>query len=341
MEWALTHLLLFKVRLILQKFWGIDRFTKANIMGNLFPINITCDLTPLIQSIPNGVNKIFDLAFGKSVTQRQIVNKLLEAQAERQSRLIIEGKASVDKNGNFIDHTQVAKDNTNECIEYAISSALNRQDEPSCEEISKTFFNKWRESAQHIDEQELKEFWGRVLTEEIYTPNSINLRVLNTLSMLSLEEAKFFTSTLKYIIFDRYLILDFIPENMRHPILDTLYNMGAISHIPQPGIKSRLRIQEFNSEEFNYYFFYQQNQNYCFAFHFNKDKEKSHLAFELIELTSVGESLYKLAHNLDENTAIELAKEINIKHLKESNIESFSLYEISNNSVTKEILSKS
>lgn len=54
-------------------------------------IPIKCDLTPLVKSIPNGVGKIFDLAFGKTVAKREAAKKLIEAQAERQARLINDG----------------------------------------------------------------------------------------------------------------------------------------------------------------------------------------------------------------------------------------------------------
>ena len=158
---------------------------------------IKCDLTPLVQSIPNGVSKIFDLAFGKSVAKKEAAKKLIDAQSERRSRLIIEGKATLSEKGEFIDFEQTQIDNIQQCLEYAVNEALNKEIEPPDENISQTFFNKWRNYAQYIDENELKEFWGRILVEEIYTPNTINLRVLNTLSMLSSEDARIFNEAIK------------------------------------------------------------------------------------------------------------------------------------------------
>lgn len=301
---------------------------------------IKCDLTPLVQSIPNGVSKIFDLAFGKSVAKKEAAKKLINAQAERRSRLIVEGKATLSEKGEFIDVEQTQIDNIQQCLEYAVNEALNKEIEPSDENVSQTFFNKWRNYAQHIDENELKEFWGRILTEEVYCPNSINFRVLNTLSMVSLQEAKFFASTLKYIIFDNYLVLDFIPGNLKDDILDTLYNMGAIANIPQEGIKSRLRIPEYNKDSYHYYYFYHQQNNYCVSFHFNPDGFKEHLAFELIQLTSVGKALYRLAYSVDEQLSIDLFNEILDKKLELPNITSVSLYKLNDASIIKEILSK-
>lgn len=301
---------------------------------------ITCDLTPLIQSIPNGVSKIFDLVFGKSIAKKEAVKKLIDAQSERRARLLIEGKATLSEDGKFIDIEQTQIDNIQQCLEYAVNEALNKNTEPSDESVSRTFFNKWQDYARHIDEDELKEFWGRILTEEVYSPNSINLRVLNTLSMISLKEANFFVSTLQYIILDNYLVLDFMPDDLKDDILDTLYNMGAIAHIPQAGIKSRLRILEYNKDTYHYYYFYHQQDNYCLAFHFNPDGFKEHLAFELIQLTSVGKALYKLAHSVDEQLSINLFNEILDKKLELPNITSVSLYKLNDTSIIKEILSK-
>ncbi|WGE66142.1 DUF2806 domain-containing protein [Actinobacillus equuli] len=307
---------------------------------NLSPVSVKCDLTPLVQSIPNGVSKIFDLAFGKMVAKREAAKKLIDAQTERQSRLIIDGKAYLDENSNFIDFEKTKSDNIQQCLEYAVTEALNKDIEPSDEDVSRTFFNKWRDYAQHIEENELKEFWGRILTEEVYSPNSINLRVLNTLSMISLKEANFFVSTLKYIILDRYLALDFIPDNLKDNILDTLYNMGAIAHIPQAGIKSNLRIFEYNKDNYHYYYFYHQQDNYCFAFHIDPKEVQQHLSFELIQLTSVGEALYRLAHSVDERLSIDLFNELCNKELQLKSITSLSLYSLNNGTITKEILSK-
>ncbi|AWX16215.1 hypothetical protein CEP48_08575 [Mergibacter septicus] len=306
---------------------------------NLSPI--TCDLTPLVESIPKGVSKIFDLFFGKKIEKRKALYRLMEAQAERQARLISEGKANLDKNGNFIDFERQQSDNINQCIEYAVSSAVfkSKDCEPSNDEVSQTFFNQWREYAKNIGEDDLKIFWGKILAEEVYTPNSISLRVLNTLSMISLKEAEFFSSTLKYIIFDRYLALDFIPDNLKHGILDSLYNMGAIAHIPISGIKSFSSIQEYNKDHLHYYYFYHQQNNYCFAFHVDKEDSNAELNFELIELTSVGETLYKLAHSVNEELSINLFTTI-CNDLELPNTKSLSLYKLENRSITKEILSK-
>lgn len=309
---------------------------------------IKCDLTPLVQSIPNGVSKIFDLAFGKSVAKKDAAKKLIDAQSERRSRLIVEGKATLSEKGEFIDFEQTQIDNIQQCLEYAVNEALNKEIEPSNENVSQTFFNKWRNYAQHIDENELKEFWGRVLVEEVYTPNTINLRVLNTLSMLSSEDARIFNEAIKYIIFDKHLAIDFIPPESKNTIIETLYSIGAISSIPKSGLRLGTRIWRFKKDNYNYHCFYQQNNNFCIALNVEgaTDDDNDGLSLELLELTAIGKTLYKLAMSIDEKLSINLAQNITKDILNEidgekaSKIISINVYQLENQTVTDSLFFK-
>ncbi|SUT97163.1 Protein of uncharacterised function (DUF2806) [Actinobacillus lignieresii] len=315
---------------------------------NLTPVKVTCDLTPLVQSIPNGVSKIFDLVFGKMVAKREAAEKLLNAQTERQSRLIIDGKASLDNNGTFINFEQVQSDNIQQCLEYAVNEALHKEDNPPEKDISRTFFNKWRDYAQHIDEDSLKEFWGRILVEEIYNPSTIDLRVLNTLSMLSQKEAKIFNEAIKYIIFNEYLAIDFIPSESKHRIIETLYSIGAISSIPKPGLRLGTRIWRFKNDFHNYHCFYHQKNNFCITFNVEDsiDDDGEGISLELLELTVIGKTLYNLAISIDEQLSINLAKTITkdmlnqIDRDKALRIVSINVYRLKNQTVTDNLFSK-
>ncbi|WIM85328.1 DUF2806 domain-containing protein [Gallibacterium anatis] len=313
---------------------------------NLTPVKVSCDLTPLVQSVPNGVSKIFDLVFGKMVAKREAAKKLINAQAERQSRLIIDGKASLDSNGVFINFEQVKSDNIQQCLEYAVNEALQKKEDPPENDISRTFFNNWRDYAQHIDEDSLKEFWGRILVEEIYKPNTIDLRVLNTLSMLSQEEARIFNSTIKYIIFDKYLAIDFIPLENKHRIIETLYSIGAISSIPKSGLRLGTRIGRFKNDLHNYHYFYHQKNNFCITFNIEDSIDDSEgISLELLELTVIGKTLYNLAISVDEQQSINLAKSITKDILKQidndkaSKIVSINVYRLKDQTTTDNLFS--
>ncbi|PJG85809.1 DUF2806 domain-containing protein [Conservatibacter flavescens] len=329
--------------------WG-NRENIEAYMGdlNFSPVNVKCDLTPLIQSIPNGVSKIFDLAFGKMVAKREAAKKLIEAQTERQSRLIVDGKASLDKNGNFLNFEEAKSDNIQQCLEYAITEALNKDIEPSDESVSQTFFNKWRDYAQSIDEDSLKQFWGRILVEEVYKPNTIDLRVLNTLSMLSSEEARIFNDSIQYIIFDEFLVVDFIPSQNRHRIIEALYSIGAIYNMPKSGLRLGSKLSRFKNELHNYHFFYHQKNNFCITFDVEDsvDDDGQGISLELLELTTIGKKLYELAICIDKQLSISLAKDITkdmlnkIDSNKASKIISINVYRLKNQTVTDNLFSK-
>jgi len=315
---------------------------------NLSPINVTCDLTPLVKSIPNSVSKIFDLVFGKMVAKTEATKKLIDAQTERHTRLILDGKACLDVNNKLINFEQVKSDNAQQCLEYAVREALLKEGEPSDDEVSRTFFNKWREQAQYIDEDSLKEFWARILVEEIYKPNTINLRALNTLSMISSDDARRFNETMKYIIFDKYLAIDFIPLENKQSTIEFLYDIGVISSIPKSGLRLGTQIWRFKKDSHNYHFFYQQNNNFCITLNVEDftDNNNDGLSLELLELTIIGKTLYKLAISIDENLSINLAKMINrdmldkIDKEESSKITSINVYRLENQTVTDSLFSK-
>ncbi len=311
-------------------------------MGDFNLSPITCDLTPLVQGVSNGTGKVLSLLFGKKIAKAEAVKKLIAAQAERQSRLLLEGKATLDENSNFIDYEKIAEDNINQCIELAVNETMYRDNEPSDEDISMTFFNKWREHAKTIDEPHLKQLWSKILVDEIYTPNSISLRVLNTLSMLSTNEANLFVNSMKYMINNEAIISDLIPENQRDKILENLFSIGAISEMPNKGFRFVTGLNFFFDGEYKCFHFPQQMGKLCVIFKTiqKKDDGFDDITFQITKLTSVGRTLYNLAYSYNEKSSIELIESINKNMLETSNVQSISLYRIENGNLGYEIFSK-
>lgn len=304
---------------------------------------ITCDLTPLVQGISDGTGKILSLVFGKSIAKAEAAQKLIAAQAERNSKLLLDGKGTVDEKGNFIDYDKIAKNNLEQCIELAIKDTFTRENNVSNEDISMTFFNKWREHAKNVDELHLKQLWAKILVDEVYSPNTISLRALNAISMLSMYEADIFQSSMKYMMGNDYLIADLIPFSKRDEILDTLFSIGAITEIPNPRFRVVSEIGQFKNDSYMCDFFYQQENKLCVAFHLNKteiEEHNKHLSFQLVKLTNLGKVLYNLAYSYDEELSISLAKEISKDMLSTQNIVAISVYQMNNNSVGTEIFTK-
>lgn len=219
---------------------------------------------------------------------------------------------------------------------------MNRDSEPSSEDISITFFNKWRENAKTIDEPHLKQLWAKLLVDEIYTPDSISLRVLNTISMLSVEEAKLFQLSMKYMINNEALILDLIPLEQQDSILDTLFIMGAIAEIPNKSFKVVTGLSCFSDDEYEYFHFPQQEGKLHILFKTLKRENinENSIALQFIKLTNVGKTLYNLAYSYDENESIELINSLDKNMYNLRNVISVSLHKTHEGYLGAEIFTK-
>lgn len=299
---------------------------------------IKVDLTPLVESIPNGVGKIFELFFGKRIAKQKAANLLIEAKAKREAKLIEEGQLDIDSDGNITNFEQKQADNVQQCIEFAVQSVMAQfsQEEYTDENASQSFFNQWREYAKNIDEVEMKQLWGKLLAEEVSKPNTVSLRLLNLLSMVSKHEIEIFLKTLPYIIGEGFIIADFMPNNEKHKIFNILYDIGLISKIPG-SIKEVGNVPRYTQNNFNYFHIYQRSN--LIAFHDSSNREN--LKLEFIELTNLGKSLYRITDGTNDEYET-LFNSIIASTLKISypTIHKISVYKVENNTVTVTLLEK-
>ena len=73
------------------------------------PVNV--DLTPLVESAPKGVNKLFDLLFSKHLNRKQRTDRLSSAQTEKDIKLIENGIAEF-RDGKFILNSEMVNNPT-------------------------------------------------------------------------------------------------------------------------------------------------------------------------------------------------------------------------------------
>lgn len=297
---------------------------------------IKVDLTPLVQSVPNGVGKIFDLCFGTKISKQKAARLLIDAKARREARLIEEGELNIDDEGNAIDFEQMQADNIQQCIEFAVQEAMLRSSQKITDnsDVSQTFFNQWREYAQHIDENEIKQLWGQLLAKNIYEPEIVSLRLLNLLSMLSKNEIDTFINSLPYIVGTGFIVVDFVPNSKKYELFNTLYDIGLVTKIP-----NNLR----NVENLPRY-----TQNGCNCFHisqrdkliaFHDSVQEDNLYMEFIELTMLGKELYRITDATNDEHSI-LFDSIEKSKLSLQTINKISVYRIENNCVVDTLLEK-
>lgn len=181
--------------------------------------DLKADATPVIQAVADavhsplkGVGKILNALVGPWVASRERVTALLRAQTEQDCKRITDGSLTY-REGNLLSMPDSSADI------YAALHSLNHQadakrleaavleavrqisdlppEQIADEPLSQTFFNRWRREAEMIDEDELRQWWARILVEETKKPNSISPRTLEVARSLTKEEALLFTRMLK------------------------------------------------------------------------------------------------------------------------------------------------
>lgn len=188
------------------------------------PVNI--DLTPLVESTPKGVNKLFDLLFSKHLNRQQRTDKLSNAQTEKDIKLIENGIAEF-RDGKFILNSEMINNPTTvvgniinnqtiieqENVQQSLNKALEylsgiEDNEVSDDVIEQTFFNKWFNFSKEVSDDELQSLWGRLLAEELCSPNSINYLVLNTFSLMSKRQLESFLKIVPYTAYSHLVFYD-------------------------------------------------------------------------------------------------------------------------------------
>jgi hypothetical protein len=188
------------------------------------PVNI--DLTPLVESAPKGVNKLFDLLFSKHLNRQQRTDKLSSAQIEKDIKLIENGIAEF-RDGKFIlnsemvnnpttvvgniinNQTTIEQENVQQSLNKALEYLSRIEDhEVSDDIIEQTFFNKWFNFSKEVSDDELQSLWGRLLAEELCSPNTINYLVLNTFSLMSKRQLDSFLKIVPYTAYSHLVFYD-------------------------------------------------------------------------------------------------------------------------------------
>ncbi|OTG75834.1 hypothetical protein B9T26_04895 [Acinetobacter sp. ANC 4169] len=164
-----------------------------------------------------GIGKLTDLVFSKQIRQQRRLDHLSSVQDQKDAELIQQGLAEF-RDGGFIlieeqignpasplglilaQNNQNQSENLSKCLSKAYEHLSEKNDdEINDEQISETFFNKWMNYGKEVSEEELQDLWGKILSEEITTPNSLNYLVLHSLSLMSKNQLEKFSELLNFV----------------------------------------------------------------------------------------------------------------------------------------------
>lgn len=184
-------------------------------------VDVKADLTPAVQATADmistshkGVGKLLNAFVGPWIANRERAIALLQAQTQYDCQQIAEGELIYQEGRLLSVPDQRPLPNVYETIhglnhqadakrlEAAIREAARQISEVPSDQISddpipQIFFNHWRREAEMIDEDELRQWWARILVEEAKKPHSISPRTLDVARRLSKEEALLFVKMVK------------------------------------------------------------------------------------------------------------------------------------------------
>lgn len=286
------------------------------------------DLQPVIEHTPNALNKLFELLFGVKHAQQKRLMALIDLQQTKDLKKIEDGLAVFDIEKKRLDIVSFENDNDKQelithttandeasnisgCVKEAVRKFLD-SDIYGDKEISKDFFNRWREEAKLISEDYAQKLWGLVLAEEMISPDTFSYRILDILKNLAKSEAELFNRLSQYVVFDQALITG---KHIDETEINVLFEAGLVTFA---GIYRNTKWSKTvvtladQSQKTGHYL----NGNAYLVFtEFNPEQD---LSITYIPLTQAGKVIYKLAKKNNEWDINALTKAI-LNEVKEIN----------------------
>ena len=135
--------------------------------------------------------------------------------------------------------------------------------EISQNELDKDWFNRWKQEAELIENNKMREMWAKTIVEKVKNPSSTSIRTLNTLRLLSAEEmnlfSKLLTNTLAgNIFFSQKESGEVVFPNLHGKTsadYHTLTGCGLVdfSTLTTFGLPTRTQIKNIDSKNILYY----------------------------------------------------------------------------------------
>ena len=191
--------------------------------------------------------KILNALFGPWLATREGIQKCIEAQYEKVSQDILDGRQQlkpgiitpISEMSTLGDAcktlVQVDADCKAKRLEYTMREVAAEmrsipEEDISDEPLNQTFFNHWREEAELIDDDDLRKLWANLLVEETCKPNTISPRTLSVVKNLSRQDAEAFERLCQLIINSDTILLNYngLPLNGSEEDIFLMKDAGLI-----------------------------------------------------------------------------------------------------------------
>lgn len=155
------------------------------------------------EKIEKATGFIFDPYGAKRESRQQLVSRIksLNLPPLEEAALISKVRKIIKEYINQNDIIQIALDNLN---------SRQMQEPPKFDDVDDEFLSRFFESAKHVSNDEVKLIWGRILANELSSPNSIPKHLIHILSIIKSEQAEAFMTICKYCLSDQKKLFPFI-----------------------------------------------------------------------------------------------------------------------------------
>lgn len=275
-------------------------------------------LKKLVETIFNGIGKIFESRYIKSIAKAESFKRDLELKDKvkeineisnvlkdkeivninyNTDSLSLDNKPILERTYNRLLHQEIERTNNIDNIVIKVIEKLKDEEKVSDDPVNKDWTKRFFNIAQDISDEYMQELWASILAGEIKQPNSFSLRTLETLKNMSKEEAElfvkvaelsFFTLDNQYYLFNNIDI--FKSYGIRYIDLVMLSDIGLIGLRDNEGIPyiSNKEIQILNS-------------NFIFIIESGYKKYENKVFIKGFIFTNVGNELMNLIDNKSTN----------------------------------------
>lgn len=170
----------------------------------------------LAESACKGLGKLGELVLGKYFRKKEYKDILMRAQAEKEACAIADGEKVF--NGEMLlpawdlSHMPASSlpqligleeesNNLNATLKITADILKDTPEADIADEaVNPDWFMRWRREARVISTSEMQTLWGRILAEEIKSPQTISLRTLDVLKNITVQEAHLFVAISTFVV---------------------------------------------------------------------------------------------------------------------------------------------
>lgn len=287
-------------------------------------LNVEANLNPIVSATPKAISTLLRLILRDKYTEASRLTMLSEAQNRVDVQKILEGKLTFNhESGSLVENSSLADKDTksfreiirdilqeeeiSNLISCTVQAAENLKDDETIEtKASPEFLNRWRNEAKFIAESTAQAIWGRILSEEVSSPNSISIRTLDVIKSMTRAEAEAFRDVCKFVFFGQHLIDSRSKES---PEIEQRYALLADAGLITPFGVIRTGTN-WPETKINF----EENPTKVYFMRFGKlfiylgaDQVKEPPNFSYLTLTNAGKEMYRIISKEIEFDAMEIS----------------------------------